>query len=92
MAEARATFADHAGRLQGIGTAKRTLPALLTVHTRLPGASPSRRACGLLTTRAMERGSAVEGVGRQRRTALLSPIMPVDSKVSAPPNGPYRLS
>ena len=54
------------GCSQGIGTAKRTFPALLTVHTRLPGASPSRRACGLLTTRAMERGSAVEGVGRQR--------------------------
>ena len=92
MAEDRATFADHAGRAQGIGTVKRTFPALLTVHTRLPGASPSRRACGLLTRRARARGSAVEGVGRQRRTALLSPIMPVASKVSAPSNGPSRLS
>ena len=54
--------------VQGIGTAKRTFPALLTVHTRLPGASLSRRACLRLTPRARERESAFEGVGRQRPT------------------------
>ncbi|EOD21169.1 hypothetical protein EMIHUDRAFT_458452 [Emiliania huxleyi CCMP1516] len=37
----------------------------------------------MLTTRAMERGSAFKGVRRWRRTALLSPIMPVASRVSA---------
>ncbi|EOD21170.1 hypothetical protein EMIHUDRAFT_458453 [Emiliania huxleyi CCMP1516] len=43
-----------------------------------------RRACGLLTRRARARGSVVKGVGRQRRTALLSPIMPVASKARVP--------
>jgi len=38
----------------------------------------------MLTTRAMERGSAFKGVRRWRRTALLSPIMPVASKVRVP--------
>ncbi|EOD21168.1 hypothetical protein EMIHUDRAFT_458451 [Emiliania huxleyi CCMP1516] len=45
----------------------------------------------MLTTRAMERGSAFKGVRRWRRTALLSPIMPARVPAAHNPRESARL-
>ena len=56
--------------VRGIGTAKRTFSALLTVHTHHPGSSPSRRAflgCSHAARgRAARPSKALGGSGRAR--------------------------